>query len=115
MREIHHFCVLFGFGADAVYPYGVYRLLRVMGEGVGKVGGGLGGVGFGEAVENYRNAAEKVFYFISLINFHNQKKKPFLIFHLCRVSAKSWPKWVSPPFRDIVAHKSLKLLAFPKR
>ncbi len=27
-REVHHFCLLFGYGADIINPYGVYALIR---------------------------------------------------------------------------------------
>jgi len=33
-REVHHFCVLFGFGAEAVVPYGAYQALsKLISEG----------------------------------------------------------------------------------
>ena len=53
-REVHHFCLLLGYGANAINPYMVYESLDDMiREGM------LGELGFEEAGDNYNKAVVK--------------------------------------------------------
>jgi glutamate synthase (NADPH/NADH) large chain len=53
-REVHHFCLLLGYGANAVNPYMVYEsLVDMIKEGM------LPDVGFDEAIDNYNKAVVK--------------------------------------------------------
>jgi glutamate synthase (ferredoxin) len=53
-REVHHFCLLLGYGVQAINPYLVYASLEDMiREGL------LAGIGYDEAVANYDKAAVK--------------------------------------------------------
>ena len=53
-REVHHFCLLLGYGANAVNPYMVYEsLVDMINEGM------LPDVGFDEAIDNYNKAVVK--------------------------------------------------------
>jgi glutamate synthase (ferredoxin) len=53
-REVHHFALLIGYGAGAIYPYMALETLHDM---IGR--GLLKGVAFDRAVENYINAVVK--------------------------------------------------------
>src|SRR5690606_32321870 len=53
-REVHHFALLFGFGASAINPYLVNEII---GEQLER--DGSGGLSFGEAVKNYNKAVGK--------------------------------------------------------
>jgi glutamate synthase (ferredoxin) len=53
-REVHHFALLIGYGAGAVYPYMALETLHDM---IGR--GLLKGISFDKAVENYINAVVK--------------------------------------------------------
>jgi len=51
-REVHHFCVLFGYGADAVIPYGAYSAIaKIISEGDLKLT-------YASAAVNYLHAVE---------------------------------------------------------
>jgi len=52
-REVHHFALLFGYGADCVNPYLAYRSLQKL------IDDGRLKIGSGKAVKNYRKAANK--------------------------------------------------------
>ena len=53
-REVHHFCVLLGYGVQAINPYMVYECLNDMiGEGM------LTGIAYHDAVSSYIKAAVK--------------------------------------------------------
>jgi glutamate synthase domain-containing protein 2/glutamate synthase domain-containing protein 1/glutamate synthase domain-containing protein 3 len=53
-REVHHFCLLLGYGANAVNPYMVYEsLVDMIKEGM------LPDLGFDEAINNYNKAVVK--------------------------------------------------------
>ena len=53
-REVHHFCLLLGYGANAINPYMVYETLGDMiGEGM------LTGLDLDQAVYNFNKAVEK--------------------------------------------------------
>ncbi len=53
-REVHHFAVLFGYGADAINPYLAYETVEYMyNEGMLDVGS------IDEAIKNYRKAIDK--------------------------------------------------------
>ena len=53
-REVHHFCLLLGYGANAINPYMVYASLNDMiREGM------LQDLGFAEAMDNYNKAVVK--------------------------------------------------------
>ncbi|RXG15447.1 glutamate synthase (NADH) large subunit [Leeuwenhoekiella aestuarii] len=53
-REVHHFALLFGYGASAINPYMVNEIIQKEIEA-----GNLEGVNFQEAVENYNKAVGK--------------------------------------------------------
>ena len=53
-REVHHFCLLLGYGAQAINPYMAYEGLNDMiGEGM------LNGISYQDAVKKYNTAAVK--------------------------------------------------------
>ncbi|MDD4956381.1 MAG: glutamate synthase large subunit [Candidatus Omnitrophica bacterium] len=52
-REVHHFALLFGYGAGSVNPYLAYKAIDKL------IGEGLLGVERQQAIENYRDAVEK--------------------------------------------------------
>ncbi|MFP4466952.1 MAG: glutamate synthase large subunit [Candidatus Goldiibacteriota bacterium] len=52
-REVHHFCVLFGFGADVINPYMAYESIKHMCEN------GQLEQNYDEAAANYRQACHK--------------------------------------------------------
>ena len=53
-REVHHICLLLGYGAQAINPYMAYDCLNDMiGEGL------LNGIGYHDAVKKYNKAAVK--------------------------------------------------------
>ncbi len=51
-REVHHFCVLFGFGCDAVFPYGAYSAIEKL------ISEQKTSVDFSKAIHNYLHAVE---------------------------------------------------------
>ena len=53
-REVHHFALLFGYGASAINPYMVNEIIQKEIEA-----GNLEGINFQEAVENYNKAVGK--------------------------------------------------------
>src|SRR5690606_5884047 len=53
-REVHHFALLFGFGASAINPYLVNEIIGEQLERDGRVD-----LSFGEAVKNYNKAVGK--------------------------------------------------------
>ncbi|MAZ27075.1 MAG: glutamate synthase large subunit [Cytophagaceae bacterium] len=53
-REVHHFALLFGYGASAINPYLVNEILQEQVEE-----GNLGDIAFAEAVKNYNKAIGK--------------------------------------------------------
>merc|ERR1719498_1553960 len=52
-REVHHFCVLTGFGCDAVCPYGAYAALQLLHK-ANRIHGD-----YGAAEDKYRSASGK--------------------------------------------------------
>lgn len=53
VREVHHFALLFGYGADCVNPYLAYKIINYL------IGTGTINLDYEIAVTNYRNAVEK--------------------------------------------------------
>src|SRR5690606_33059970 len=53
-REVHHMCLLLGYGASAINPYMAFETLEDM-----AARGALDGVGVDEAVKNYIKACGK--------------------------------------------------------
>lgn len=52
-REVHHFALLFGYGADCINPYLAYEAIKYL------IGQGHLSLGYPKALENYRRAIEK--------------------------------------------------------
>ncbi len=52
-REVHHFALLFGYGADCINPYLVYKLIE------NKIEEGKIELPYGKALKNYRKAVNK--------------------------------------------------------